>query len=61
MLFRSGKTTLLNIMAALDKATNGEVILAGKSLTSIKDSKVGKSQELQMDFMSVDMSQCLRS
>ena len=31
-----GKTTLLNIMAALDKPTEGTVLLDGKPLSSIK-------------------------
>ena len=31
------KSTLLNIMAALDKPTEGTVLLDGKPLSSIKD------------------------
>ena len=32
----SGKTTHLNILASIDKASSGEVILSGKSTESIK-------------------------
>ena len=38
----SGKTTLLNILAALDKPTSGDVILAGKSLGSLKDKELSR-------------------
>ena len=33
----SGKTTLLNILAALDKPTGGQVLLAGKSMSGMKE------------------------
>ena len=36
----SGETTLLNILAALDKATSGTVILDGMNLSTIKDSAI---------------------
>ena len=35
----SGKTTLLNILAALDKPTAGSVILDGQDLSKIKESR----------------------
>lgn len=36
----SEKTTLLNILAALDKPTSGEVVLNGKCLLSIKEKEI---------------------
>ena len=35
----SGKTTLLNLLATLDSATEGDILLEGKSFTSIKESQ----------------------
>jgi putative ABC transport system ATP-binding protein len=36
----SGKTTLLNIIGGLDSATNGTVIIDGKDITALPDSKL---------------------
>ena len=36
----SGKTTLLNILASLDKPTGGEVLLNHKDITKIKDKEI---------------------
>ena len=37
MLFRSGKTTLLNLIGGLDKATSGDLLIWGKSTKHFKD------------------------
>ena len=42
----SSKTTLLNLLAALDKPTSGMVILDGKELSSVKDLKSDSPQDL---------------
>lgn len=47
----SGKSTLLNILAALDKPTAGTVILDGKELTKIKESKVAEFRRDNLGFV----------
>ena len=46
-----GKSTLLNILAALDKPTAGRVILDGKDLSTIKDSAVAEFRRNQLGFV----------
>lgn len=47
----SGKTTLLNILAALDKPTSGSVILDGKDLNRIRESKVAAFRRDNLGFV----------
>ena len=59
----SGKTTLLNILAALDQPTSGEVLLAGKSMTSIPEKEISAFRRDQLgfvfqDFNLLDTSRC---
>ena len=39
----SGKTTLLNILAALDRPTGGKVLLDGKDMAAVPDSRMESS------------------
>lgn len=52
----SGKTTLLNILAALDKPTSGEVILAGKSLSEIKEREMSAFRRDNLGFVFQDFN-----
>ena len=36
----AGKTTILNILGGMDKATSGEVIVDGKEITKLNDKKL---------------------
>ena len=47
----SGKTTLLNILAALDKPTSGSVVLDGKDLSEIKESRVAAFRRDNLGFV----------
>ena len=47
----SGKTTLLNILAALDKPTSGSVMLEGKSLSDIKESRIAAFRRDHLGFV----------
>lgn len=46
-----GKTTLLNILAALDKPTSGSVMLEGKSLSDIKESRIAAFRRDHLGFV----------
>ncbi|MFV0550301.1 MAG: ABC transporter ATP-binding protein [Anaerorhabdus sp.] len=52
----SGKTTLLNILAALDKPTSGEVLLAGKSLSKIKENEMSAFRRNNLGFVFQDFN-----
>lgn len=52
----SGKTKLLNILAALDKPTNGEVLLDGKSLSSIKEKEISAFRRDNLGFVFQDFN-----
>ncbi|GAB3475751.1 ABC transporter ATP-binding protein [Marinomonas epiphytica] len=47
----SGKTTLLNMLAGLDLASSGEVLIAQQSWSSMKDAKRSKVRNQQMGFV----------
>ena len=47
----SGKTTLLNILAALDKPTSGSVILDGQDLSKIKESQAAAFRRDNLGFV----------
>ena len=52
----SGKTTLLNILAALDKPTSGQVLLAGKSLSGIKEKELAAFRRSNLGFVFQDFN-----
>lgn len=52
----SGKTTLLNIMASLDKPTSGQVILAGKSMSEIKQKELCAFRRDNLGFVFQDFN-----
>jgi len=47
----SGKTTLLNILAALDKPTTGQVLLAGKSMSHLKEKEMTAFRRNNLGFV----------
>ena len=47
----SGKTILLNILAALNKPTSGSVVLDGKDLSKIKESQVAAFRRDNLGFV----------
>ena len=47
----SGKTTLLNLLAALDKPTEGEVYLKGKPLSAVKDRNISQFRRDNLGFV----------
>ena len=52
----SGKTSLLNILAALDKPTKGEIILDGKNLSSISDKEISEFRRKNLGFVFQDFN-----
>lgn len=52
----SGKRTLLNILAALDRPTSGEVLLSGKSLSSIKEKEISAFRRENLGFVFQDFN-----
>ena len=52
----SGKTTILNILAALDKATEGTVILDGMDLTNVKDKDVARFRRDNLGYVFQDFN-----
>lgn len=52
----SGKTSILNIVAGLDTATFGNVILDGMDLSNIKDSKMAEFRRNNLGFVFQDFN-----
>lgn len=52
----SGKTTLLNLLSTLDKATEGDVLLDGTPLTSVKEKEMAKFRREQLGFVFQDFN-----
>lgn len=53
---RRGKTTLLNIVASLDKATSGHVVLDGMDLSKIKDKEISTFRRKNLGFVFQDFN-----
>ena len=51
-----GKTTLLNMLAALDKPTEGEVYLDGKPLSAIREKDLSKFRRDHLGFVFQDFN-----
>lgn len=52
----SGKTTLLNLLSTLDKPSEGDVTLAGTSLTAIKEKELSRFRREQLGFVFQDFN-----
>ena len=53
---RSRKTTLLNILAALDKPTSGQVLLDGKNLSDVKEREISSFRRDNLGFVFQDFN-----
>jgi len=47
----SGKTTLLNVMSGLDRATSGEVVIAGENIENLSDNALTEYRARHMGFV----------
>lgn len=56
MAVRSGKTTLLNILAALDRPTSGTVLLDGKDISAIRENQLAAFRRDQLGFVFQDFN-----
>ena len=52
----SGKTTLLNILAALDKPTGGKVLLNGRDMAAVPDSRMAAYRRDNLGFVFQDFN-----
>lgn len=52
----SGKTTLLNILAALDRPTGGKVLLDGKDMAAVPDSRMAAYRRDNLGFVFQDFN-----
>lgn len=53
---RSGKTTLLNLLAALDKPTGGQIRLNGKNLGDLKEKEIAAFRRENLGFVFQDFN-----
>src|SRR5882724_2002108 len=47
----SGKSTLLHIMGTLDRATSGEIIMAGRDLNRLNEQEIAHIRNRQIGFV----------
>lgn len=47
----AGKTTCLNILGGMDKATSGEVIIAGNNISDYSEKKLIKYRRTEIGFV----------
>ena len=47
----SGKTSLLNLIACIDKPTAGDIILSGRSLKSLKEKEISRYRREHLGFV----------
>lgn len=52
----SGKTTLLNVLATLDKPTSGEILLRGKNVISMEESRLAAFRRDHLGFVFQDFN-----
>ena len=52
----SGKTTVLNILASLDKPTGGDVMLNGKSIVGIREKEIAEFRRNNLGFVFQDFN-----
>ena len=52
----SGKTTLLNLLAALDKPTGGQIRLNGKNLGDLKEKEIAAFRRENLGFVFQDFN-----
>ncbi|CAK7027993.1 MAG: ABC transporter ATP-binding protein YxdL [Peptostreptococcus russellii] len=52
----SGKTTLLNMVSTLDKPTEGNVIINGKDITTLKESQIARFRRNELGFVFQDFN-----
>ena len=56
MLSKGGKTTLLNLLASLDKPTEGEILLNGQSFHRIKQKELSAFRRDRLGFVFQDFN-----
>lgn len=52
----SGRTTLLNILASLDKPTSGEVLLEGKNIVNLREKEISSFRRKNLGFVFQDFN-----